>query len=142
MINTIHAPQVYVKHTGNDKGRGVYAGRGYKKGEIVEECPIIVLYKPFEQLDPSLQTIIFNWGSLTKTEPSNALVLGYGAIYNHANPANMLYKGVLENHSIQYIAAKDVKKDEELTVNYNDANGQPYCDKDTWFEFHNIKRLD
>ncbi len=142
MINTIHAPQVYVKHTGTDKGRGAYAARGFKEGEVVEECPVIVLYKPFEDLAPRIQTIVFNWGSLTMTEPSNALVLGYGAIDNHANPANMLYKGVLENHSIQYIAAKDINKDEELTVNYNDANGQPYCDEETWFEFHKIKRLD
>lgn len=142
MNNTIYAPQVYVKHTGTEKGRGAYAGRDYKKGEVVEECPVIVLFRQPDQLAPRIKTIIFNWGSLTNSAPSNALVLGYGSIYNHNNPANMIYKGDMDNHSIKYIAARDIKKDEELTVNYNNAGGSHISKEDNWFELHNIKRIE
>ena len=92
-------------------------------------------------LAPRIKTIIFNWGSLTESEPSNALVLGYGSIYNHDNPANMMYKGVMDNHSIEYIAARDIKKDEELTVNYNNAGGSHISKEDNWFEQHKIERI-
>jgi len=141
MINTIEAPDVYVKHTGTKKGRGAYAARDFKKGELVEECPVIVLFRSPDMLAPRIKTIIFNWGSLTNSERSSALVLGYGSIYNHNNPANMLYKGVFDNNSIKYIAARDIKKDEELTVNYNNAGGSHISNDDTWFELHQIERL-
>ena len=141
MLDTIYSPDVYIKHTGTEKGRGAYAAHDFKMNDLVEECPVIVLSGSLEMLAPEVKTIIFNWGSLTNSAPSNALVLGYGSIYNHDNPANMKYKGVLKNHSIQYFAARDIKRGEELTVNYNTASGNHISDNDNWFEFHEIKRI-
>ena len=141
MINTIQSPDVYIKDTGTEKGRGAYAARDFKAGELIEECPVIVLIRPIAQLPPRIKTMVFNWGNLTKTQASTALALGFGSMYNHANPASIRYEAVLENESMRYIAVRDIKKDEELTINYNAGGGSHVSDKDSWFEARGIALL-
>ena len=52
MMNSIFPPDIYVKDTGTEKGRGAFAARRFDKGEVVEECPVIILYKPFKDEQP------------------------------------------------------------------------------------------
>ena len=130
-----------VKDTGSDRGRGVYATKAFSFGETVERCPVIVLYQPIELLAPRLRSVVYNWGSLAKTDKCTALVLGYGSLYNHNNPANMRYEADVENHTLNYIAARDIDIDEELTVNYNDNNGQPESEDDTWFRSRGVELI-
>ena len=141
MINTIHSADVYIKDTGTVKGRGAFARHDFAEGDIVEQCPIIILLRSFEQLPPRMQTMVFNWGNLANTTPSHALALGFGSLYNHDNPANMRYQAVPDNEAINYIAVRAIKKDEELTINYNAGGGSHLSDKDTWFERHKIAIL-
>ena len=75
-MNTIHPADVYVKDTGTIKGRGVFALRDFAEGEVVEQCPVIILLRAYDQLPPRIQTMVFNWGNLAKTNPSYAHVLG------------------------------------------------------------------
>ncbi len=141
MINTIHAADVYIKDTGTIKGRGAFAKRDFAEGEIVEQCPVIILLRPFEQLPPRLKTMVFNWGYLAKTTPSHALALGFGSLYNHDNPANLRYEGAPDDEAIHYIAVRAINKDEELTINYNAGGGSHLSDNDSWFKQHNIAPL-
>ena len=64
--------------------------------------------------------------------------LGYGSLYNHDNPANLRYEAVPDCNIIQYIAVRNIKKDEELTINYNAGGGSHVSEQDTWFKQHNI----
>jgi len=141
MINPISPADVYIKDTGTIKGRGVFAGKAFSAGELVEACPVIVLLRPLDELPPRIKTIVFSWGSLTDTAPSNALSLGYGSLYNHDNPANLRYEAVPDNEALHYIAVRDIKKDEELTVNYNAGGGAPSSDNDSWFKQRGIELL-
>jgi len=81
MITPINSPDVYVKDTGTKKGRGAFAAKNFKKGDLVEECPVIILLRPIDQLPPRLKIMVFNWGNLTNSPPSNALSLGFGSMY-------------------------------------------------------------
>jgi hypothetical protein len=141
MIDTIHSADIYIKDTGSVKGRGAFALRDFTEGEIVEQCPIIILLRPFEQLPPRLKTIVFNWGNLAKTNPSQALALGFGSLYNHDNPANLRYEAMPDNEAIHFIAVRSIYKDEELTINYNAGGGSHVSEHDTWFKQHNIAPL-
>jgi SET domain-containing protein len=141
MINTIDSPDIYIKDTGTIKGRGAFAKRDFAEGDIVEQAPVIILLRPFEQLPPRLKTIVFNWGNLANTTPSHALSLGFGSLYNHDNPANLRYEAAPDQEAINYIAVRAIKKDEELTINYNAGGGSHMSDKDTWFKQHGIALL-
>jgi hypothetical protein len=77
--------------------------------------------------------VVYNWGKLAKTEPCIALALGQGSLYNHANPANMMYQADIETQTLNYFAARDIVDGEELSVNYN-SGGQPEYENNTWFD--------
>ncbi len=139
MSDIIYPPEVYVQDTGTEKGRGVFAARDYAEGDLIDSCPVVVLYRRFDQLPPKMKTLVYNWGALTAaTIPSSALVLGFGSLYNHDNPANMCYKADAEALVMSYTAARNIAKGEELTVNYNATHGQPVSDDDAWFRRNNI----
>lgn len=53
-------PNVYVKDTGTPKGRGVFAARAFGEGEVVEECSMVLLRKPYEALHKELKTLVDN----------------------------------------------------------------------------------
>jgi hypothetical protein len=130
-----------VRDTGSVKGRGVFATKAFIAGELVEACPVIVLYQPFELLAPKIQKVVYNWGSLAKTGQCSALALGYGSLYNHSNPANMRYEADVENQTLNYYAVSDIAAGEELTVNYNNTNGQPESDNDVWFDSRGVELI-
>lgn len=112
------------------KGRGVFALRDIKKGEIIESAPVLTFNtKGRKNLEKtSLSHYIYPWRSTRGA----ALVLGYGSIYNHSYSPNADWKQNFKTLSMVYRAVKNIKKGEEITVNYN---GEP--DEQTpidWFE--------
>ena len=120
---------IEIKNT-RKKGRGVFALKNFKEGEIVESCPVITL-TPKERKyceKTILNFYIYPWKSLK----SAAVVLGYGSIYNHSFTPNADWVQNFKTNSMVYTAIAPIKKDEEITVNYN---GEP--DDTTpidWFE--------
>ncbi len=136
-------PDAYVQDTGTDKGRAVFAGRDFTKGELIEAAPVLVQPDPFHSLTPLVQRIVYNWQQLTQAKSySSGLIYGYGSIYNHNNPANMRYEANANDHVMSYYAARDIKKDEELTVNYNDTMGGPVSKRDRFLDKHNRQSSD
>lgn len=134
MNGVILPPDVYVADTGTSKGRGVFANRDFLKGEIVERAPVVILLRPFDQLPPRLQPLLFNWGSLTHAAPCSAIALGFGSIYNHDNPSNMQFAADVESSLLIYTTVRAIKKHEELTVNYNSGDGSNTSDGNRWFD--------
>jgi hypothetical protein len=139
----IQPAAVYIKETGTPRGRGVFAGRAFAQGEVVETCPVV----PFEplpdrRLPPDIRRIVFGWGKLLglkRVRP--AIALGYGSLYNHSNPAGLRCEGDAINNILRLIAIRDIAADEELTINYNSIATGVSTDNN-WFEANGVQLID
>lgn len=120
------------------KGRGVFAQQNFKKGEVIETCPVIVL--PSEEIDSLELTELYNyyfaWGPDSKDA---AIALGYGSLYNHSYNPNARYYKDFENGLLKYVCIRDIQKGEEITINYN-------CDPEdktpVWFDLAGQENLE
>jgi uncharacterized protein len=114
-----------------DSGRGVFAKENIKKGEIIEKCPVILLPKnDFSNINESfLVTYFYSFG---EDKDQLALALGFGSIYNHTYTPNATYRKLKNEEVMEFKAIKNIRKDEEITVNYN--NGDPDDKTPLWFE--------
>lgn len=54
------------------------------------------------------------WGKTTV-----GICFGLGSLYNHSYQANATYKKQIKEQLIEFIAIRDIEKDQEITVNYN-----------------------
>lgn len=129
----VQASAGYVKETGTTKGLGVFASRKISQGETVEVCPVLVLNSPKYQLPAAIADRVFCWGHLTRGLQVDCLALGWGSIYNHANPANMRFVPVPERELLSFVAVRDIEPDEELTINYDGDRGKPTSTSGNWF---------
>lgn len=109
----------------NNAGRGIFAKKDIKKDEIIEKCPVVIIS---ENEVPHLRktklvNYYFMWGvSPEKENHKAAICLGFGSIYNHAYSPNATYIKRIDQDLIEFIAIKDIKENEEITVNYNYGN--------------------
>jgi len=123
----VQSEAVEVKRT-RGKGRGVFARRPIRKGEVIERVPVLILeerdYK--KGMDTTLLAgYVFAWG-----EGQIALALGYGSLYNHSFKPNARYQDV-RPRTKQFVALRAIKAGEEVTVNYN---GTPKSRAKVWFD--------
>jgi hypothetical protein len=126
--------KVYIsKSEISNAGRGVYAGRDIKKGEIIEKCPIIEVPKnDTSNLKKSvLVTYFFYFG---KNKERIAVALGFGSIYNHSYKPNATYKIKPREKTIDFIALDDINKNDEITFNYYNNNKPNDKKNPLWFE--------
>ena len=110
------------------KGRGVFARRPIRKGEVIETVPMIVM--PAEEFENGLAGTVmasycFAWGKKTV-----ALALGYGSLYHHSYRPNARYDDV-GPQTKSFTALRDIPPGEEITVNYN---GSPKSRSKVWFD--------
>lgn len=102
-------------------GRGVFALQKIKQGEIIEECPIIVIAN--KEMADIKKTILLNYYfCFAKDESRWAIALGFGSLYNHSYKPNATYTKQYARCIIRFTAIRDIAKDEEITVNYNSGN--------------------
>ncbi len=140
---TATTPDVFVADTGTARGEGVFAGRDFAAGELVEVCDVLPYRMSFDKLSDELQQRVFDWSEDEEPLPFHAHVLGFGSFYNHANPANTRYEADRPNLKMRYYVVDAVKAGTELTINYNSAGGpESDPDDDYWFEEMKIERLD
>ena len=99
-------------------GRGIFATRDIKKGELIHEAPVII--SPKDEYKYLKKTILieyaFWWGEDLE---ECALALGYGSLFNHSYTPNALYKLNLQNQTIDIFAYTNIKMGEEILINYN-----------------------
>jgi SET domain-containing protein len=122
MKKLLTSDKIYIKKSKIlNAGRGVYARRDIKKNETIERCPIIeVPEHDMANLKESiLVTYFFYFG---KNKERLVVALGFGSIYNHTYKPNAIYKIKHTERTIDFIALNDIKKDDEITVNYNYGN--------------------
>jgi SET domain-containing protein len=111
-------------------GRGVFTSKKIAAGTIIETSPVIVMtLSDRTHLDQTLlHDYIFEWGY--KSEKC-CMALGYVPLYNHSYRSNCEYEMDFEHDLIRIKTVRDIKKGEELFINYNgDWNDQ----KPLWFE--------
>lgn len=112
-------------------GRGVFARKEIKRGELIEVCPVIVLPESEREYirKTNLRSYYFQWGDNLKAV---GIALGFGSLYNHSYTPNAKYIKKMEDRLLEFVAIKDIERDEEITVNYN--FGDPDDKTPLWFE--------
>ncbi len=118
-------------------GYGVFARRPFAAGETVEVCPILLIEMPYAALPQETTDRVFNWGYLTAGDNSqtvHALAEGCGGIYNDNNPANLRFEAVPNNLLLRFVAARNIKKDEQLCINYSGIGGSHESEDDHWWD--------
>lgn len=99
-------------------GRGVFTSKAIKKDTAIETSPVLVFNAKERKLleGTLLARYIFEWGNIRRKV---CVALGYVSLYNHDYDANCRYEMDFENDTMTIITVRDIKKDEEITVNYN-----------------------
>ena len=97
-------------------GRGVFAGRAYRKGEVIEVCPVIRLPANAEgTAGGGLEYYVFQWGEGGR---ELAVALGYGSLYNHSPNANARFNPRATTDDIVFRAVRDIAEGEQIFIDY------------------------
>jgi hypothetical protein len=121
---------------------GVFAARDIAEGETVEIAPVVQLAVSFRSIEIELQSKVYDWEKLARVPGVFALALGYGSLYNHANPANLRYMPWLDGAAMRYEARVNIRAGAELTINYNHNSGEFAPRPDDWFGVAGIDLVD
>lgn len=110
------------------RGRGVFAARAFRAGEVLERAPVVVFPREVVRLvqGTRLDDYWFWWD-----DEHLGLALGCGSLYNHRCPANARFVRDKASNLMTYVAARDIAAGEEVTINYN---GEPDDPAPVWFE--------
>lgn len=109
------------------KGRGVFATKEIKKGEIIEVAPAIFL--EFSDFFGTSFNKLFNY--YFWLDDYVVLALGYGSIYNHSEKNNAEYEINKDEETVTFRAVRNIKPGEEILFNYR---GKAKGDTPLWFE--------
>ena len=121
LANTVKmsCPQIEVKPSPllDNKERGLFAAKDFKKDDVIEVCPTLIMKKEELSKDNIINEHLFK-GRL----PGNSLLsLGYGSIINHSKEKqNCTWFVAPDDSYIKFIAIKDISAGEELYSNYGD----------------------
>lgn len=98
------------------KIRGIIAAEDIKKGRVIERCPVVLTDIHHDNYidKTALRNYYFYWN-----KKNSALVFGYGSLYNHSYTPNAQYVYNYKKKLMVYRAIKNIKKGEEVTINYN-----------------------
>ena len=115
---TILGAHIAWRHIDDEKGRGVFALRDIKKGEVIEVAPVVpVAAEDVPDTGGAPDGYLFDWDEDTEGE-EHCMPLGYLMLYNHSNAANMDMESDLAEYTITVKAKRDIKAGEELTWDY------------------------
>jgi uncharacterized protein len=104
-------------------GRGVFAVRRFRKGELVERCPILrVSARDRALLDRTgLRGYVYR-----RRRGAGAIALGLGSLYNHSAEPNAEYELDLDDETFVFRARRAIAAGEEITISYGE-------EPDLWF---------
>ena len=97
-------------------GRGAFAQKAIREGDIVERCPAL------EVTDKDIGGELLNYVFYGSAENRRLIAMGYGMMFNHSpQPIVAYYRedGPTGAELIIY-ALRDIRKGEELYYNYGD----------------------
>lgn len=91
-------------------GYGVFADKKFRKGEIIEECYIIISRGGDRKLVDYYFDVSGKYGIFT----------GFGIIYNHSEDPNADYFINAKRKLVTFKATKTIHKGEEIYISYGD----------------------
>ena len=102
-------------------GRGVFASRNIKANEIIEVCPILILWDKDTVLvmKTMLQNYVFEY-----EKDSALMALGYGSLYNNNAKPNAKYElqeyegSLAQDSELVITAIRPIAKNEEIFIDY------------------------
>jgi uncharacterized protein len=104
-------------------GRGVFAARGFRKGEVLERCPVLTV----SARDRGVleRTVVGSY--LYERGGGAAIALGLGSLLNHSFEPNTACELVDGDDVAVFRALRAIEPGEEVTIHY--------CDEaDLWFD--------
>jgi SET domain-containing protein len=112
-----------------NRGRGVFTSENLTAGTVIEISPVIVMSSEERVLldQTLLHDYIFFWG---QDESACCVALGYISVYNHDYQSNAEYEMDFAARTIRIKVVRDIKKGEEIFINYNGTWNDP---KPVWF---------
>ena len=96
----------------NNKGRGVYAGRRFYRGDLVEDCPVLLL----RQSDG--QGVIGKYWWQWEGKFKYAIALGKMSLFNHSPQPNVGVRRLFKQNKIILKALRTIQKNEEFLIDY------------------------
>jgi SET domain-containing protein len=118
MKKQLFVNKIIVKKSGIH-GYGVFANKPFKKGEIIEECYIIISRGGDKKLEDYYFDVNGKCGLFT----------GFGLIYNHTDEPNADYHINAKRMLATIKANRAIKKGEEIFVSYGEK----------WFTTRHLK---
>ncbi len=112
------------------KGRSVFAKQTFVRSSVLERAPIILISREDWQIieKTGLHNYAFGWGP---DQDQAAIALGIGSLFIHSYEPNAFYRKNLDEQIVEFIALRDIRSGEEITVNYS---GHPYGKQPMWFQ--------
>jgi SET domain-containing protein len=116
--------------TSPGKGRGVFATRRIRRGETIEEAPVVRV--PEDEVAHLDATVLGDYYFLWRDdEKEAALLLGICSLCNHSYEPAARFELHPAEFTIAFVALRDIEEGEEITVNYN---GAPDSREPVWFD--------
>ena len=127
---------IEVKFISEIKGKGAFAKKDINKKTVIDIANVVlILNKEYRKIKKTqLYNYCYIWED-PKHKPAfkNAITLSVSQFINHSYTPNLQYLYDYENKAIEYSAIQDIKKGDELTVNYN---GLVDDTSPLWFKIH------
>lgn len=104
----------HIRYGIRNKGRGVFADKAIRNGTYVIIDPAVILPGKQSQLidKTALAQYYFDW------EGTAFVALGQSSLLNHSDKPNLDWAFNKKDQTVGFFAARDIKKDEELTFDY------------------------
>jgi SET domain-containing protein len=127
---------IEVRFISKEKGRGAFAKKPIKKGTLIDIAHVILI--PNKDYKKIKETHLYNYCYIWedpkhKSAFKNAITLSVSQFINHSYTPNLKYLYDYNNSAIEFSAIQNIKKGEELTVNYN---GLVDDTSSLWFKVH------
>jgi SET domain-containing protein len=125
---------IEVRFISKQKGRGAFAKKSIKKGKVIDIAHVILLpNSDYEQIqDTILYEYCYVWADPNHMpEFENAITMSISQFINHSFSPNVKYLYDYDEKAIEFMAIKDIRKGEEITMNYNGLVGDK---TPVWFD--------
>lgn len=113
---------IKIRYISKGKGKGAFAKKDIKKKTVIDIANVILI--PNKDYKEIKKTVLFDYIYVwkdpeQKAEFENAITLSISQFINHSYEPNIRYLYDYKEKAIEFSAIRDIKKGEELTVNYN-----------------------
>lgn len=93
------------------KGRGLYAAKEIKSGEVIEKCELILMSS--DEVKNTLEGYVYQY-----TKDKVAIALGNGSLLNHSDSSNSEFSFNYRKKILQIKAKRRILPGQEITINY------------------------